>query len=125
MSKNNESKEMYLEVIYELFLNNKEVRSVDIAEKMGYSRPSISRAMSVLKKEGYVIQEPYGTISLTEKGFETGKKILDRHVCLTKFLRLSLNIDKDLAEKDACRFEHVVSEETMEAIRVYVKANLK
>lgn len=121
----NESKEMYLEVIYELHMKDINVHSVDVAKKFGYSKASVARAISVLKEESYISQEPYGPITLTQKGIDTAKKIKNKHVYLTNFLHLSLGIDKSIAEKDACRIEHVISEKVMDAIEKYVKVNAK
>lgn len=123
MRHTNESKEMYLEVMYELSLKDKNIRLVDIARKLNYSKPSVTRAMSALKKDGCILQEPYGPITLTEKGIEAAKFIKNRHVYLTKYLMLSLGIDEKLAEKDACRMEHIVSHEIMVAVREYVHNN--
>ncbi len=116
-----ESGEMYLEVMYGLLTETGEIRSVDIAKSMGYSKPSVSRAIGLLKKEGFIEQEPYGKITLTEKGLERAKMVADRHVLLTEFLKRSLGLSADTAEQDACRIEHIVSRETMAAVRNYLK----
>ncbi len=116
-----ESKEMYLKVIFDIYLRGQEIRSVDIAKILGYSKPSVSRGMNILRDEGYINMEPYGNITLTEKGKETAKNVKMRHIYLTKYLIKSLGIDETTAMKDACHIEHVISREAMEAIENYVK----
>ncbi len=116
-----ESGEMYLEVMYNLFSETGEIRSVDVAKALGYSKPSVSRAIGLLKKEGFIEQEPYGKITLTEKGLSRAKLVADRHVLLTEFLVRSLGVTPEIAEQDACRIEHIVSRETMAAVREYLK----
>jgi len=118
--KSSESSEMYLEVMYRLEKRNGVIRSVDIANELGYTKPSVSRAISLLKQENYIDQQPYGKIILLEKGIEKARKIMERHNLLTKFLVLSLGIDKETAENDACRIEHIVSKDTMRAVKKYV-----
>ncbi|QVK17822.1 metal-dependent transcriptional regulator [Mycoplasmatota bacterium] len=118
-----ESREMYLEVILKLSEKNDVVRSIDIANELNYSKPSISRAMKVLKQEGYITQLPYGDIKLTQKGLEKAKKIYNIHNLITDFLVKTLKIDKITAEKDACRIEHVISQETVDAIEQYLIDN--
>jgi len=121
--KTNESQEMYLEVIYNIDQQGEVIRSIDIAKILGYSKPSVNRGINKLKEEGFVSQEPYGHITLTEKGRKEASRIKNRHIYLTDFLTLSLGIDKETAENDACRIEHVVSKETMDAVIEYVKKN--
>ncbi|MEX1306970.1 MAG: metal-dependent transcriptional regulator [Eubacteriales bacterium] len=118
-----ESGEMYLEVMYNLFTDHGEIRSVDVAKALGYSKPSVSRAIGLLKKEGFIEQEPYGKITLTEKGFARAKMVADRHELLTEFLVKALGVSADTAEQDACRIEHIVSQETMAAVRAYLIKN--
>lgn len=115
-----ESGEMYLEVMYTLFQETGEIRSVDVAAALNYSKPSVSRAIGLLKKEGFIDQEPYGKITLTEKGLQRAKMVADRHVLLTEFLVQVLGLSLDIAEQDACRIEHIVSSETMQAVRAYL-----
>ncbi len=121
--KSNESSEMYLEVMYRLQKRNGVIRSVDVANELGYSKPSVSRAINLLKQEQYIDQEPYGKIVLLEKGKEKAKKIMERHILLTEFLVKTLKIDNELAEHDACRIEHIVSYETMQAVKKFCKEN--
>lgn len=114
-----ESGEMYLETI--LILKNKYgyVRSIDIAHEMNYSKPSVSRAMSLLKEDGYIENDPHGMILLTEKGQAIAEKIYDRHKTLTKYL-VMLGVGEDTAQKDACRIEHVISDESFSKIKALV-----
>lgn len=121
--KSSESSEMYLEVMYKLEEENGFIRSVDIAKELGYSKPSITRAMGALKNEGYITQEPYGKIMLSKKGRDKAKKIMESHNLLTEFLTKCLKLDEDIAERDACRIEHIVSKETMNAIKKYLDSH--
>ena len=114
-----ESGEMYLETIYVLTLNSAYVRAVDVSDKLGYSKPSVSRAMGLLKNGGYINIAPDGNITLTEIGKETAEKIYDRHSTLTDFL-LHLGVDKDTASADACRIEHVISDKTFTAVKDFL-----
>ena len=111
-----ESGEMYLETILILSEKNDFVRSIDISEYMGYSKPSVSRAVGLLKKDDFITVDKDGHILLTEKGLDTAKKILSRHTILTELLIL-LGVSRETAAQDACRIEHVVSDETFEAIK--------
>ena len=115
-----ESGEMYLETI--LILQNKSafVRSVDLANELGYTKASISRAMSKLKDAGYIKIEVSGNISLTEKGLKKACEILERHKIITKFLVKTLDVDQKLADKDACRIEHIISQEIFEKMKTFV-----
>lgn len=112
-----ESGENYLEAIY--ILENKlgSVRSIDVANHLGFSKPSISRAMGILKKSGYIIIDENGIIKFTELGRETAEKVFTRHTILCDFL-MSIGVSAETADTDACRIEHVISEETFEAIKV-------
>lgn len=111
-----ESGEMYLETI--LILKNRfgYVRSIDIAHELGYSKPSVSRAVSLLKENDYIIYDPNGMILLTEKGSEIAESIYERHKVLSKYL-ISLGVSEDTAQRDACRMEHVISPETFDIIK--------
>jgi len=111
-----ESGEMYLETIHVLTKKLGVVRSIDICEEMGYSKPSVSRAMSILKEGGYIVVEKGGHIVLTEAGKEVAEKIYNRHTLLTKFLT-SIGVDSDTAADDACKLEHHISDVTYEAIK--------
>lgn len=116
-----ESGENYLETILSLERRNGIVRSIDIATELGFSKPSVSRAMSVLKKAGYIEQEAYGNIRLTETGRMRASQVYDRHVLLTRFFIEKLSLDPKIAEQDACRIEHVISPETIERIRAVLE----
>lgn len=115
-----ESGEMYLETIYILSLKNPNVRSVDVSEYMGYSRPSVSRAVGLLRDKGYLTMEDDGLLKLTPDGLELAKKIYHRHVLLRQFL-MSLGVAEDIADEDACKIEHIISEESFAAIERQVE----
>ncbi len=117
-----ESGEMYLESIYVLLKENGFVRSVDVAEHMGYSKPSISRAMGLLKKGEFIEIAPDGTITLTESGKAVAEKIYERHTFLSRFL-ISLGVAPEIAAEDACRLEHAFSDTSFEAIKAYMTKN--
>ncbi|MBQ3015294.1 MAG: metal-dependent transcriptional regulator [Clostridia bacterium] len=111
-----ESGEMYLESIFILSKKNKTVLSIDVCEYMGYSKPSVSRAVKILKEQGYIVMEDGGNLRLTEKGLSVAESMYQRHTLLTDFLK-KLGVDEDIASKDACKIEHVISEESFEAIK--------
>lgn len=111
-----ESAEMYLETIYELSQKNPMVRSIDVAESMGYSKPSVSRAVGLLKQGGYLIMEKDGSLILTDSGLKIAKNIHERHWVLSQLLE-AIGIDKKTAAEDACKIEHVISETTFQAIK--------
>lgn len=115
-----ESAEMYLETIYVLSEKTGSVRSIDVAEQMGYSKPSVSRAVGLLKKGGYLTMADDGYLTLTELGINTAKKIFERHTVLSKFLAL-VGVSDETAAKDACKIEHVVSDETIMAIKKFIE----
>ena len=114
------SGEMYLETIYVLSNTKKAVRSIDISEKMNYSKPSVSRAVGLLKKENYISVDGDGYITLTEAGLSLAKKIYERHTVLTKVLTM-LGVDDETASEDACRIEHVISDKTFEALKKHMQ----
>ncbi len=114
-----ESGEMYLETIYVLSKNKDIVRSIDVGEHMGYSKPSVSRAIGVLKEEGLVKKEANGNLSLTEAGKILAQRIYERHTLLSE-LFMDLGVDKQTAIDDACRIEHYISDTTFEAIKKHV-----
>ncbi|MBQ2063038.1 MAG: metal-dependent transcriptional regulator [Firmicutes bacterium] len=114
-----ESGEMYLETILVLSERMPHVRSIDVCEEMGYSKPSVSRAMSILRNNGYVIMDDSGYLHLTESGMEVATKIYDRHNTLSAFLT-SIGVEETTAADDACRIEHVISDDTMAAIKAYM-----
>lgn len=118
-----ESREMYLEVILQLEARNEVVRSVDIAKELGYSKPSISRAMRVLSDAGDISHTPYGTITLTQQGREKAMRVYRSHKLLTGFFTAALGMDPDDAEEDACRIEHVISDKALIAIEKYLEDN--
>ncbi len=110
-----ESGEMYLETIYMLSKKQSLVRSIDVVEHMGYSKPSVSRAVSVLKANGYLTVEENGALVLTSAGKAVGQKIYARHQTLTKLL-VKLGVDPETAAEDACKMEHAISDTTFAAI---------
>lgn len=114
-----ESGEMYLETILILSKKSGTVRSLDVAEQMGFSKPSVSRAIGLLKNGGYVISDSYGHLSLTAEGKEVAEKIFERHTLLTEFL-IKLGVDKATASEDACKIEHDISDVSFEAIKNHV-----
>ena len=114
-----ESGEMYLETIHVLLQKNGAVRSVDISEHMGYSKPSVSRAVGLLKSGGYIHVDAEGFITLTDAGLQVAHKIFERHMVLTRMLT-SLGVSEETATEDACRMEHAISDETFNAIRNFV-----
>ena len=111
-----ESGEMYLETIYILSKNNTNVRAVDVSEHMGYSKPSVSRAVGILKKAGYLTTDKNGYLILTDIGIEAAEKTYERHNTL-KMLIMSLGVSEETASEDACKVEHVISDETFEAFK--------
>lgn len=115
-----ESGEMYLETILVLSKKNNYVRAIDVGEYMGFSKPSVSRAMSILKSEGYVIADENGCLSLTESGLEAASKIYERHRTITEVL-VRLGVDEKTASEDACRIEHCISDASFEAIKKHMK----
>jgi len=114
-----ESGEMYLESIFVLSKKIVHVRSIDVSEYMGYSKPSVSRAMGILKASGHITIDDAGYITLTELGHEAACRIYERHTLLTKLL-VSIGVSEKNAAEDACKMEHVISDETFDAIKAYV-----
>ena len=114
-----ESGEMYLETVYILTKKSDSVRSIDICEYMGYSKPSISRAIGLLKSGGYINVDGKGYITLTEEGTSVALKMFERHTMLTDFL-VRLGVDEKIASEDACKIEHHISEDSFNAIKNYV-----
>ena len=115
-----ESGEMYLETIFVLLKEKNLVRSVDVAEHMGYSKPSISRAMGLLKKGNVIEIAPDGAITLTDTGVQVAEKIYERHTLLTRLL-VQLGVSPETAAEDACKLEHAISDESFEAIKRHVE----
>jgi len=116
-----ESGEMYLETIYLLSRKLTHLRSVDIAEYMGYSKPSVSRAVGLLKQSGHILVDKDGYITLTESGRQFSENLYERHTMLTKLLVL-LGVDQETAEIDACKIEHDISETSFQALLRYYEA---
>ena len=114
-----ESGEMYLETIYILSLQLGSVRSVDVAEQMGYSKPSVSRAVGLLKKDGLLQMDETGCLKLTEAGAEKARRIYERHTVLSKLL-MNLGVDEATATEDACRIEHYISDRSFDAIKAHM-----
>ena len=115
-----ESAEMYLETIYTLCKQSTAVRSIDVVEALGYSRPSVSRAVGLLKKDGYLLVDKEGFLTLTEKGTEVAEKIFERHTVLAAAL-VALGVNPETAAEDACKIEHVISDNTFDAIKEHMK----
>lgn len=113
-----ESGEMYLEAIYVLHEKTGFVRSIDVSEYLGYSKPSVSRAMGILRTGNYITVDTDGSISLTEKGLEIARKIYERHTILTKLL-VHIGVNEKTAAADACKMEHAISDESFEALKKY------
>ena len=118
-----ESGEMYLETIHVLLKKNGSVRSIDISEHMGYSKPSVSRAVGLLKKDGYIQVDNDGYITLTDIGTDVAMKIYERHTILSRML-IALGVSPEVAAEDACRLEHAISDESFKAIKAHLE-NIK
>ena len=115
-----ESGEMYLETIYVLSQQSGSVRSIDVAEEMGYSKPSVSRAVGLLKNAGLLLMDETGSLKLTEAGEEKAKRIYERHTVLSRLL-MNLGVDEATATEDACRIEHYISDRSFEAIKAHMR----
>ena len=111
-----ESGEMYLEAILVLAKKSGYVRSIDVSEYLGYSKPSVSRAMGILREGGYILMEKDGAITLTDSGKKLAETIYERHTVLSELL-IRLGVDEKTATDDACRIEHVISDESFQAIK--------
>ena len=114
-----ESGEMYLEAIHVLTKNNGHVRSIEVSEYLGYSKPSVSRAMGILRSGGYITVDKDGSIVLTAAGMEIAEKIYARHTLLTKLL-MQIGVSEETAAEDACKLEHAISDESFAALQKYV-----
>ena len=119
-----ESAENYLETILVLWERKGSVRSIDIANEMEFSKPSVSVAMKNLRQGGYIEMDASGEIRLLEPGLEIARKVLEKHRLLTQFL-VALGVSEDVAAEDACRMEHVISNESFEAIKSHAEKYLK
>lgn len=117
-----ESGENYLETI--LILKNRfgYVRAIDIANEMGFSKPSVSRAVSILKENGYITSDPNGMLLLTEEGQAVAEEIYERHRVLTHFLQ-SIGVNEQTAAEDACKIEHAISHESFEKLKSFITKN--
>ena len=115
-----ESGEMYLEAILVLSKKNGFVRSIDVSEYLGYSKPSVSRAMGILKNGEYIVIDKDGAITLTDSGREIAEKIFERHTILTKML-VGLGVAQETAAADACKMEHAISDTSLEAIKRHLE----
>lgn len=118
-----ESGEMYLETIYILTKKNHDVRSLDVAEYMNFSKPSVSRAVSLLRQGGYITVDSDGYLHLTDLGGQIATKIYERHTLLTEFL-IQLGVDQETAEADACKIEHDISDKSFEAIKNHARRKI-
>jgi Mn-dependent DtxR family transcriptional regulator len=118
-----ESGEMYLEAIHVLTKKTGHVRSVDVSEYLGYSKPSVSRAMGILRSGGYITMDKDGSILLTASGLEIAEKIYARHTLLTKLL-VHIGVSEETAAEDACKLEHAISDESFEALKKFVADKL-
>lgn len=119
-----ESGEMYLEAILVLSKKNGFVRSIDVSEYLGYSKPSVSRAMGILRSGGYINVDKDGAITLTDSGKEIAEKIFERHTVLSKLL-MKLGVREETAVEDACKLEHAISDESFQAIKRYAAELIK
>ena len=116
-----ESGEMYLETIYVLTKKGGVIRSIDVGEYMGYSKPSVSRAVGLLKNGGYITVGTDGAISLTDAGREVAERMYERHTVISDFLTL-IGVEKEIATEDACKIEHDISGASFDAIKEHLKA---
>lgn len=120
MKSSKESREMYLEVMLRLEKPNGVIRSIDIAKELGYSKPSVSRAVRILAEAGYVTHSRYGEVLLTATGREKAEQVYHKHHVLTEFFVQALELDPATAEEDACRMEHVISDKALQAIESFL-----
>ena len=116
-----ESGEDYIETIYLLKKKKGMVRSIDVANELGFSRPSVSRAVGILKDNGLLVVENDGELVLTEEGLKTAKSVYEKHKNLTTFLMMTTGVNETIAENDACRIEHIISPETFKGIKKFIK----
>ena len=116
-----ESSENYLETILLLKRDLGKVRAIDIAKVLNYSKPSVSRAISILRDEGMIEVEESGEINFTQEGKDAADQLLDKHETLTTFLMMTADVSQEIAESDACRMEHYISSETYRGIQQFIK----
>ena len=119
-----ESGEMYLETIYVLSQHKGFVRSIDVGEEMGYSKPSVSRAVGILRDGGYITVAHDGGLHLTEAGLEVAQRTYERHTVLSEFF-IRLGVDEGTATNDACKIEHVISSSTFAALKKHLNEQMK
>ena len=119
-----ESGEMYLETIYVLSQRKGFVRSIDVGEEMGYSKPSVSRAVGILRDGGYITVAHDGGLHLTEAGLEVAQRTYERHTVLSEFF-IKLGVDEETATNDACKIEHVISSSTFAAMKKFLNRQIK
>jgi len=117
---NNESMEMYLETVYVLETSHGHAHGVEIAKRLGVSKPSVSKAMNYLKEKGLINKESYGTITLTDEGRQVSERIYANHNLIMRFLEHSLKLSADEANENACKMEHILSEKMVKAIEAYL-----
>lgn len=117
-----ESGEMYIETIYLLSKESTQVRAINVGEHMGYSKPSVSRAIGILKKAGYVTVDENGFIHLTEAGVDIAERTYERHTILTQLFE-KLGVNSEIAAEDACKIEHCISNESFSALKAHVLNN--
>ena len=117
-----ESGEMYIETIYVLTEKGAPPRAIDVAEYMGFSKPSVSRAIGILKKSGFVTAGEDGALILTQAGIDLAEKIYERHTILTTFLE-KIGVPAEVAESDACKIEHRISDDSLAALKRFLEAN--
>ena len=120
MSLIQESGEMYLETILVLSRKGTAVRSIDVSSHMGYSKPSVSRAIGILRANGYLESDDHGYLTLTESGLAIAEKIYERHNILTSLL-IALGVDAEIAAEDACKMEHAISDQSLDAIKAFLE----
>lgn len=116
-----ESGENYLETILILLQRNGYARSIDVANELGFSKASVSRAMGILKEAGYLVMQQNGNLMLTESGYKRAGAVYERHNLIAKFLELTLGVDSGIATQDSCRIEHIISEESFSRIKSFVE----
>jgi len=116
-----ESGENYLETILILKNRNGFVRSIDVANELGFSKASVSRAMSILKEAGFLVMEQNGNLVLTDSGMQKASAVYERHTFIAKFLEQALGVDHETAVQDSCRMEHIISEKSFQRMKKYVE----
>ena len=119
-----ESGEMYLETILVLSETHPTVRAIDVSEEMGFSKPSVSRALAILKNDGYVVSDANGYLTLTDAGKKIAEKIYERHTTISQFL-INLGVDPEVAADDACKIEHHISDQSFEALKRHAAQYMK